>query len=248
VKNEIWKKVPGFEKYEVSNLGRVRCWKKGKPRLLKLVIDHVRNRQTGKIHYKRYKVSLSKGSVRKDFICSGLVLLSFVGIRPQGAHCRHLDGNSLNNNLNNLAYGSPLENYEDARENGTFTSILTEGDVQDIRFRLSKGERNKDIAKDFDITSSAISDIKCKKSWSWLKNIHNEKIVLYRGSRIGTSKLKEEDILKIRPRINNGESLADIAKDFGVVAETIWSIKQNKSWSWLKEPTDPLVKELAAAV
>jgi DNA invertase Pin-like site-specific DNA recombinase len=162
---------------------------------------------------------------------------------------RHLDGNSLNNNLNNLKYGTYKENYNDSVRHGTNQigirnprAVLSEEDVQDIRLRLSIGELQKNIAKKYGVNTATIFSIKNKRNWGWLKNIHNEKIYLPRGSRMGSSKLKEEDIFKIRPRINNGESLVAIAKDFGVTHSTISDIKLGITWSWLKEP----VKELAA--
>lgn len=42
-----------------------------------------------------------------------LLLEAFVGPRPQGMVCRHLDGDSLNNDLDNLCWGTYLENTQD---------------------------------------------------------------------------------------------------------------------------------------
>lgn len=41
------------------------------------------------------------------------VLLAFVGPRPEGLLTRHLDGNCLNNRLDNLRYGTKSENSAD---------------------------------------------------------------------------------------------------------------------------------------
>lgn len=41
MKIEYWKPIPGYEEYEVSNLGRVRSLKFGKMRILKTVIQKV---------------------------------------------------------------------------------------------------------------------------------------------------------------------------------------------------------------
>jgi hypothetical protein len=48
-----------------------------------------------------------------------LVLEAFVGPCPEGMECRHLDGNPGNNRLENLAWGTARENWEDALRHGT---------------------------------------------------------------------------------------------------------------------------------
>lgn len=52
-----------------------------------------------------------------------------------------------------------------------------------------------------------------------------------RGSRNGSSKLKEEDIPKIREMIDTGVPIARIAKTFNVSWTTISSIRDNKNWT-----------------
>lgn len=42
-----------------------------------------------------------------------LLLETFVGPRPEGMVCRHLDGDSLNDDLGNLCWGTYLENTQD---------------------------------------------------------------------------------------------------------------------------------------
>lgn len=54
------------------------------------------------------------------------------------------------------------------------------------------------------------------------------------GSKNGNSKLTEEDILKIRNFISNGESARSIAKIFGVAHFQILSIKNRKTWKHVK--------------
>ncbi len=47
-----------------------------------------------------------------------LVLEAFVGPRPEGAECRHLDGDPTNNHLDNLAWGTNSENKYDVVRHG----------------------------------------------------------------------------------------------------------------------------------
>jgi len=48
-----------------------------------------------------------------------LVLEAFVGPRPSGMHCRHLDGNPHNNAIDNLKWGTVQENQVDRERHGT---------------------------------------------------------------------------------------------------------------------------------
>jgi len=48
-----------------------------------------------------------------------LVLETFVGPRPEGRQCRHLNGNSLDNRLENLSWGTASEDNYDRVRHGT---------------------------------------------------------------------------------------------------------------------------------
>lgn len=41
------------------------------------------------------------------------VIITYVGPRPNGMMCRHLDGDPKNNNISNLKWGTAKENGED---------------------------------------------------------------------------------------------------------------------------------------
>ena len=56
---------------------------------------------------------------RKTRFVHRLVLEAFVGSCPSGMECRHLDGDPSNNRLDNLAWGTRLENYQDSVKHGT---------------------------------------------------------------------------------------------------------------------------------
>lgn len=61
----------------------------------------------------------SKGHMRR---VHQLVLETFVGPRPKGMECRHLDGNKHNNHLKNLKWGTRSENQHDAVKHGTHSN------------------------------------------------------------------------------------------------------------------------------
>ena len=50
------------------------------------------------------------------------------------------------------------------------------------------------------------------------------------GSRVGTSKLTEDDVRTIKDRLERGERQIDIANDFNVDKATIFKIKVGETW------------------
>jgi len=94
MKKEIWKTIPGYERYELSNEGKVRSLKFGKVRELKPGID-----TSG-----YYRVVLCKGGKCKSFGVHVLVAMVFLSHVPDGHNLvvDHIDENKLNNKLSNL--------------------------------------------------------------------------------------------------------------------------------------------------
>lgn len=106
---EIWRPIPGYAaQYEVSNHGRVRSLRHGKVRVLSCwatATGHLKVRVGGRKTNGKY--------------VHQLVLLAFVGPRPEGMVTRHLDGNPADNRPQNLAWGTQSENNYDAVRHGT---------------------------------------------------------------------------------------------------------------------------------
>jgi hypothetical protein len=102
-----------------------------------------------------------------------LVLESFDGPRPNGFVCRHLDGNSLNNHIDNLQWGTDQENADDRLRHGTqvrcekqHLAKLNAADVLEIR-RLWDTTRiqQKELAERFNTTQANISMVVLRKTW-----------------------------------------------------------------------------------
>jgi hypothetical protein len=107
-----WLPVPGYEGlYQVSDDGQVLSAPRPRARggLLKQFDDG-----HGYPH-----VTLTRGGRQKRFGVHQLVALAFIGPRPPGQEVRHLDGNSANPAVSNLAYGTHVENLLDKRRHGT---------------------------------------------------------------------------------------------------------------------------------
>ena len=115
---EIWKTIPGFEHYEVSNKGRVKSLKYGKERILKNSID--------KDGY--YRINLSnKGEKQKNFQVHKLVAMAFLNHKPCGYKIvvDHIDNNPLNNNVENLQLITNRENrIKDINKNKTSSKYI----------------------------------------------------------------------------------------------------------------------------
>jgi HNH endonuclease len=54
-----------------------------------------------------------------------------------------------------------------------------------------------------------------------------------RGERVHTVRLTEAQVLTIAQRIKDGETSADLAREFGVAHGTIWFIEKKRSWKYL---------------
>jgi len=103
--NEIWKLIPYYGgKYSVSNKGRVMSFNKNKNGIL----------MKQSVSWSYYTVELSN----KKWCVHKLVLIAFVpnpNNKPQG---NHLNGNKLDNRLENLEWCTPKENNQHAWRTG----------------------------------------------------------------------------------------------------------------------------------
>ena len=144
-------------------------------------------RPIGKGHYEEIPERLIRGYLYCHVVLNGkyrtvrknnILCRAFHGEPPTQRHvARHLDDNKTNNSFENLKWGTPKENSADAKRNGVnSTAILKSGehhlnaklkesDVLDIRFALSNGARNKDIARIYGLSRPTITDIKNRKTW-----------------------------------------------------------------------------------
>lgn len=96
---EEWRPVPGFPGYKVSDFGQVRG-----PRMNVSARNHPRG---------YLRVSLHRGRTIITRLVHQLVLEAFVGPRPSGMQCRHLNGCKTDNRAANLRWGTAKENAAD---------------------------------------------------------------------------------------------------------------------------------------
>jgi len=142
----IWKIIPNFNNYEASNTGLIRS------------INYKRTRKT-----KILKPSISRGYLKtmikndleqyKSWNVHNFIMLTFKGPKQKGQEVNHIDGNKLNNNINNLEYCTRSENMKHAfnmglakakRGEDNASAKLTQLQVNEIRSYV-KGQRDKGV-------------------------------------------------------------------------------------------------------
>ena len=168
---EIWVPAFGYEGlYSVSSEGRVRSENrvvrhhKGGPKRLSGAILSAHPNVHGYL-----QLTLCKENIRTNHRVHRLVLSSFTRQNPN-LDTMHLDGNRLNNSITNLAWGSRTDNMRMASKHGTTNRgaknpkcKLTADAVLKIR---SDKRKQKEIAEDYGIDQSTVSNIKTRQRWT----------------------------------------------------------------------------------
>jgi hypothetical protein len=105
-----------------------------------------------------------------------LVLEAFIGPCPPGLECRHLDGDPSNNALDNLRWGTHLENCVDRDRHGKHHkgarcswAKLTEDQVREIRAKYVDryGEQTR-LAREYGVNPATIRTIVKGVNWRHL--------------------------------------------------------------------------------
>lgn len=99
---ETWLPIPGFERYQVSNLGRVRR-EDGR------IISFDFSGRCMKVRYLSVRLYDGRGNAKK-MVVHKIVYLAFIGEIPQGMHIDHIDRDRRNNRPENLRCVTPKEN------------------------------------------------------------------------------------------------------------------------------------------
>ena len=182
---ENWKFIPGFNKfYEVSDLGNVRSYRTRRtgqratrPTLLSGGIT--RTTKGYFIPYRYVLLTDSKGkAINKKR--AHLVLLAFVGKKPDGYDASHLNGDSFDDRLTNLKWESRQNNIArisshrqyripnrytlddiktQIKNRNVNTKRLTEQEVADIKLYLSQGATELELACEFNTSYANIKNI-----------------------------------------------------------------------------------------
>ncbi len=141
-----YRPVPGYRTYRVGNDGSVWRYHANEWVLLKC--------QLARGGYLQVHLSHPAKNVRVH----SLVLSAFVGPRPDGMECRHLNSIKSDNRLENLAWGTRRENVDDRiaighvpRGERHYHAKLTDKIVLKLRHEAAAGDTIKTIASRYNI-------------------------------------------------------------------------------------------------
>lgn len=228
--NVEWRQITGFEGlYDVSSHGEIRS--------IARVTE--RNGRPMKIPGGLMKASANKGyrvtSIRKEnktlrcFVHQA-VAEAFIGPRPEGQDTRHLDGNSLNNFVTNLAYGTRSQNVADAiRTKGLKTGTASPNaklNQEQINCLLKSNKTANELAREFGMDAGHIRSI--RNGHAWKHEIMPRKTSYIRkGEGQANAKLTEKNVVEI---LKSAESNRSLARKFKVDKAIIARIRKGEAW------------------
>jgi len=168
---EIWKAIPDFPGYEVSDQGGVRSYRLTGKRTHKLA-NHPKILRPlwSQDGYKR--AALSKDGKLHYFSVHRLVLEAFVGPCPPGMQACHNDGKPINCYVNNLRWDTIKNNHNDKHKHGTVIYgerngrvKLTENQIIEIRKLATQGYSTIELGEMFSVTHQNINRIIKYLTW-----------------------------------------------------------------------------------
>jgi hypothetical protein len=182
VTSERWKKIPGYQYYEASNLGRVRSTDRLRPGRYGLILQRGRILKQGTINSGYRLVHFSEDGIRTAHTVHRLVLAAFRGLDLDDPEVlgMHRDDDKSNNFLSNLRIGTTADNIEDkvkkgrARGNTSTDRSGSRNSVALINEKIAKkiyllardsSMTMKDIGAKFGVTGATVGHILNRKQW-----------------------------------------------------------------------------------
>lgn len=166
-----WKMVPGFPGYRVSSAGGVEsCRERGPGDYLTAEWSPlaVRLNRDG-----YQEVHIHANGIGVTARVNTLVLLAFVGPKPEGTQSCHRNGQRADNRLANLRWGTSQSNIDDRELHGTTArrerngrAKLTGEKVAEIKTLKGAGATYAGIAARFGISKRQVGRILKGKSWA----------------------------------------------------------------------------------
>lgn len=200
---ENWRAVPDHDRYEVSDLGRVRSYAMrggGEATAPHILTQFIVRR------YNAVNLRLGAGPVaQKTMKVHSLVLAAFVGPRPPGMQVNHISGDKRDNSLANLEYVTPRENALHAVRTG----LAPIGDRNGSRLHPERHPRGDSHP------------------------LRNNRDLCARGEANGQARLTPLLVAEIRAAFDAGVKRAHIMARFGIAKATLYEIGNRTAWSHL---------------
>lgn len=171
--------IPNFDNYFVSRDGKILS-KVGnmQPHIVKPISTN---------QGYQYVFLYNGNGKRKKMFVHRAVLMAWVGMPKKGQETRHLNDTPTDNRVENLAWGSRMENVADKIRNGRLpigekakSHKLTESQVVEIREKYKIGLSSRDLSTEYGVSHTTILKITRGQRWKHI----SDKPILVKHSTI----------------------------------------------------------------
>lgn len=234
---EEWRDIPGYEgRYQASNMGQVRSLSGMISRVCACGCGAV----SSVVHHGRVLKHQYRGGKIKPYAVVDmdktsrpvhhLVLLAFVGPRPEKAQGCHRNDNQLDNRLENLYWGSWHENRADAERNGVLKvnrgtkhgmARLTDEQVLEMRRLRATGMTCEEIGKRFGVGVEHAHAVVTGRTWKHLPGAVDI-------GRKGNSRITAEDREEIVRLYESGTPSRELVARFGITRSHVSKLALKK--------------------
>jgi hypothetical protein len=170
----MWHQIPGFPDYEITKRGRIRSWRK-RPRFWRNPDPCTRRttpiEMTHCVNKKGYRIVCLRVATggRKNFLVHRLLAITFLPNPHNLPDVAHLNGNTTDCCLDNIAWMSHQDNQLMMQKHGTqgITKKLTADQVKYIREQVAYGPRGtaRRMCEKFGVTPTTVHDIVHWVNW-----------------------------------------------------------------------------------
>ena len=220
---EVWKPIGGVSGYEVSNLGRVRSWRREKPHIMKPLPFHGWN-------YLSVMLIVGENSKRGYFSLHRLVAQAFIPNPENKPEVNHINGDKTDNRAENLEWCTRAENMRRAVNTGAVKTgeahaeaKLTNKQVLYIRENTEKLTCNQ-LGKIFNVNPATVSLIQLGKTY---RKVGGTLRKPQKHAPPATAELREE-IKRLYVKGSKDFNCYTLAKKFGYSPAAICKIVNSK--------------------
>lgn len=163
--NEIWVSIKNNPNYQISNLGNVKSLNNYKRKDNKILSPSL-----SKSGY--YHIGIKKDKKRIYYTIHRLIAIHFIENKENYKCVNHIDGNKLNNSIENLEWCNHSYNNKHSYDKGLNKNNenhgrakLSNNDVLLIKEKLNNNISQRKLAIEFNVSQACINRINVNKTW-----------------------------------------------------------------------------------